>query len=416
MIRSDFNAVGYLRSDDTMTHREKEQKISQAFFVLTQFFHHLYIYIYLVCVIPFYNNHFIYIYAYMWPDTYGDDDGFEYNSSQDSSVINRQIYLFEMRQSMKRDKHWKRRRNEPLCSISTRLLQAHAVLLKYSSKRYEDQSKIEQKSFGAQSYLSEVKRNFDCDEEYKDDDEPVEDRPRKRSKPIGNKYLIGFSQFRKQFYKNHRENIKQSLSQCKSGSSVCNVRLAPIHESAQIDFMRRLEDNRNLEPQLVYHGTRHINIESILRFGFLVPNETHPTNSQAPVIRSVNGQAYGRGIYCSRTAVYSLGYAYTTNSILVCAALPDLDSTGKINYFGNILVLPEVSQIIPLFLMDCKLKQKNEQLSHSFWYPSGQRLQFDSSPKEKKPIYIAKQILRVVLKHINNRMRKYQRYQIRQFS
>ena len=94
----------------------------------------------------------------------------------------------------------------------------------------------------------------------------------------------------------------------------------------------------------------------------------------------------------------------------------DLSTMFEINYFGNILVLPEVSQIIPLFLMDCKLKQKNEQLSHSFWYPSGQRLQFDSSPKEKKPIYIAKQILRVVLKHINNRMRKYQRYQIRQFS
>ena len=348
----------------------------------------------------------------MWSDNY-DDDWFDSNSNQDHSVIDQQVYLFEMRRSMKRDKYWKRKRNEKLCPISTRKLQSQAVLLKFSCKRYEEKPKIEQKSFGYRKYVS-LSTGFDCDEEVLT--EPTETEPTKRSKPSKKSTdtdLTDFAHFRNQFYQKNHKNIKSSLSCRQNGDCVVNIRMAPVNESVQIDFIRNFNENSHIAPQLVYHGTRSNRIGSILRYGFLVPNESHPTNKNAPIIQSVNGQAYGPGIYCSRTASYSSGYARDSGTLLVCAALPNYDQKEKVEYFsGNILVLPRVSQIIPLFLMDFNSSSMSSHCNNR-WYPPGTQFEREKIPKEKEPMMLPKQILRKILKYVNDRTRKNQRYQIR---
>lgn len=350
----------------------------------------------------------------MWSDNY-DGDWLDYNSNQDYSVIEQQIYLFEMRRSMKRDKYWKRKRNEQLCPISTRKLQSQAVLLKFSCKRYETKPKIEQKSFGYRKYFSSSSK-FDCEEELLT--KPTETEPMKRSKRSKkptNKDLTGFARFRNQFYQKNHHNIKSSLSSYRNDDSIANIRMAPVSESAQIDFMQNFNENSNTVPQLVYHGTRSNRIGSILRYGFLVPNEQHPTNKHAPVIQSMNGQAYGPGIYCSRTANYSLHYAGDTNTLLVCAALATWDEKENAKYsHGNILVLPRVSQIIPLFLMDCNSSSAGSNCN-SHWYPPGTQFVRVKLPKEKESMVLRKQVLRKILRFVNDRTRNNERYQMRLF-
>lgn len=351
----------------------------------------------------------------MWSDDY-DDDWFDYNSNQDHSVIAQQVYLFEMRRSMKRDKYWKRKCNEKLCPISTRKLQSQAVLLKFSCKRYEKKPKIEQKSFGYRKHVS-LSTRFDYDKELSPEPTETELTQRsKRSKKSADKDLTDFSHFRNQFYQKNHKSIKSSLSSRQNGDCIANIRMAPVNESVQIDFIRNFNENSHIAPQLVYHGTRSNRIGSILRYGFLVPNESHPTNKNAPIIQSVNGQAYGPGIYCSRTASYSLSYARDSCTLLVCAALPNCDPKEKVEYFGgNILVLPRVSQIAPLFLMDLNTSSVASNCTNH-WYPPGTQFEREKIPKEKEPMILRKQILRKILKYVNNRTRKNERYQIRLFN
>ena len=131
--------------------------------------------------------------------------------------------------------------------------------------------------------------------------------------------------------------------------------------------MENLNTRPSPSPQLVFHGTQLKNIESILRYGFLVPNQSHPKNSEAPIITSVNGQAHGPGIYCSTTADYSVSYMHTTNTLLVCAALPHQTKSGRARFVhGNIIVLPKVEQIIPLFLVD--IQHTNLSQINRPWY------------------------------------------------
>jgi hypothetical protein len=178
--------------------------------------------------------------------------------------------------------------------------------------------------------------------------------------------------------------------------------------------MKRLNENNSYFPHLVYHGTKLNNIESILHYGFLIPNAAHPTNSEAPIISTQNGQSYGPGIYCSQTAVYSLSYLNTTNTLLVCAAIPKRSGDGKVQRsHGNILVLSHVSEIIPLFLIDFKYLNGSG-INYPWFYRQNQ---FKKIEKEevKKPVTISKVYLRKVLKCINDQARKNNRYQVRIF-
>ncbi|CAF4718134.1 unnamed protein product [Rotaria sp. Silwood2] len=116
-----------------------------------------------------------------------------------------------------------------------------------------------------------------------------------------------------------------------------------------------MNNNTSYFSKLVYHGTKLKNIESILRYEFLIPNRAHPTNNEPPIIVSQNGRSFRNGIYSNHSAIYSLSYAHVMNNLLVCAALPKRNKFGQIKHsHGNILVLSHVSQILPLFLIDFK--------------------------------------------------------------
>ncbi|CAF0868361.1 unnamed protein product [Adineta steineri] len=350
----------------------------------------------------------------MLSDSHDDDDLFSYTSSQNYSDIDYQVDLIEMRQSIKWDKYWKQKQkqNEWLCPISTRKLQSHAVLLKISCKRYEQKPKIEQKSFGYRRFSSSSSREFECDEKFLVETTNTETKKlSKSSKKLVKQKGTEFSNFRAQFYRKNHKNIKSSLNKC-FDTKIVNIREAPINESVQSEFMKRLNQNSNPTAELVYHGTHFKNIKSILRFGLLIPNQAHPTDENAPIIQSVHGQAYGQGIYCSRRAAYSVSYAQSCSTLLACAAIPNDDQVGKVQYLsGSILVLPHVSQIIPLFFID--FSPTNGPVLNSPLYASDTQLQADRIPKEKQPLMIPEQILRKILRCMNNRIRKNERYQIR---
>ncbi|CAF3616406.1 unnamed protein product [Rotaria sp. Silwood1] len=60
---------------------------------------------------------------------------------------------------------------------------------------------------------------------------------------------------------------------------ISDIRLAPIDQSVQKDFMKTLNENISYSPDLIYHGTKSDNIKSILRYGFLIPSQAHPSDS-----------------------------------------------------------------------------------------------------------------------------------------
>ncbi|CAF1145093.1 unnamed protein product [Rotaria sordida] len=166
--------------------------------------------------------------------------------------------------------------------------------------------------------------------------------------------------------------------------------------------------------QIFYHGTRLKNIESILQYGFLIPNRAHPSNSEAPIIVSEHGRAFGTGIYSSYSAAYSLLYINATNTFLACAAIPKRDKVGKIERFhGNILVLSHVSQIIPLFLMD--FKYLNGLCRNYPCFNEEKQGKIDKNNDIKKPVIISRKYLRKVLNYMNDEVRKNNRYQVRSF-
>lgn len=113
------------------------------------------------------------------------------------------------------------------------------------------------------------------------------------------------------------------------------------------------EKSRFLE--LVYHGTKLKNIENILRYGFLISNQPHPTNTEAPILVPENKLLLSMGMYCSRNVNYSLSFLKTTNTLLVCAALPKRALIYRLRsrYKNNVIVyLTDVTRVIPLFFID----------------------------------------------------------------
>lgn len=330
-------------------------------------------------------------------DVDNDDGYFDYNSSQNYYDIEYQVNLLEMQQSIKRDRYWKKKRNRSLNPISTRKLQTCALLLKINSHQCEE------KSVDCQ-HVAPVAKDFECDEKF-------------LMKPINPKFrnLVSkerrkFSGFRRRFYEKHHKTIKESLKD-RSELEIVNIRLAPITQTVQSQFMKRVHENRSCVSQLVYHGTQLKNMQGILRYGFLVPNQPHPTIKHAPIIQSLNGQAYGQGIYCSRRASYSTYYSGNTNTILVCAAVPNYNQNGKVQYHGNILVLSHVSQIIPLFLMD--FNYINRQNCNCRRCHPDRQLPTDNSQIDIQSAFVGKGVLRKILKYINDSTRRHERYQIR---
>ncbi|CAF1263741.1 unnamed protein product [Adineta steineri] len=172
---------------------------------------------------------------------------------------------------------------------------------------------------------------------------------------------------------------------------IVNIRLPIIHESVQNQFMARLTGSHTQSPHLVYHGIQMNNI----KIG--------------------NGQAYGTGIYCSYTATYSLSFSFNTNTLLVCAAMPKCDKTGTVqNSFGSILVLPHVSQIIPLFLVDFKY-HNGFSFNQPFWFENRAHLQNIINEERKTYDIIARKYLRKIVNCMTDQVRNKNRYQLRVF-
>jgi hypothetical protein len=339
-----------------------------------------------------------------------DYDIYDYNSSQDYLDIDYQIDLFEFRQSFKCKKQSKQKIKKSACPISVKTLKSQSTLVKMNCKNDKKTLKAERKPFRYDRYPTEPKF-FECDEEFQT--KPTDVPPNLSSKKLEDEYLQNFSNFRRHFYRVNHQRIKSSLKDC-SNIEIIDIRLAPINESVQNDFMKRLNEEKSYFPELVYHGTKLQNIESILHYGFLIPNRAHPTNSDAPIIASAHGRTYGTEIYCSRTAPYSVSYLNTTNTLLVCAALPKRNQTGKVRFsYGNILVLFQVSQIIPLFLID--FKYLNPSNINYPWFYQQKELKTNEKVVVRKPTVISRKYLRKILALMNDQERKNNQYQMRMF-
>ncbi|CAF3767311.1 unnamed protein product [Rotaria sp. Silwood1] len=356
-----------------------------------------------------------------------DYDIFDYKSSQDSFEIDYQIDLFEHRQCLKSRKS-KQKLKKSSCPISLKALKSQRNLVKINCINDKITRKAEQKPFRYDRFPNRSKI-FECDEKFYEEStclsnsistdsskqsicnqSNVSSNP---SKALEAEALKSFSNFRRHFYHINHQKIKSSL-QDQSGIDIINIRLAPVNESVQNDFMKRLNENTSYFPNLVYHGTKLNNIESILRYGFLIPNQAHPSNSEAPIIISVNGRSFGNGIYSSHSAVYSLSYINTTNTLLVCAAIPKHNGNGKIERsHGNILVLSHVSQIIPLFLLDFKYLYSSHMNYPCF--NEEKQLKIHKKNEIKKSVIISRKYLRKVLNYMNDEVRQNNRYQVRSF-
>ncbi|VUC29809.1 unnamed protein product [Clonostachys rosea] len=72
---------------------------------------------------------------------------------------------------------------------------------------------------------------------------------------------------------------------------------------------RRIEDmvDHLVKPRLTFHGTQHQHVPSIVRHGFVAPGARNPELGAAQEVRC--GSTYGRGIYSSPSAGFSLSYS-----------------------------------------------------------------------------------------------------------
>jgi len=365
------------------------------------------------------------------------DGGFDYNSSQDYLEIEYQIDLFEIRQCSKAKRHYKqkvkipsypfsrktptRKSQHPLVRVyglgDKKTLEADPTIFHYTRylpKRKKDPPKLKPKRNPPKSkkHKNDI-TIFECDQQFRPELNCVEpnlsletERPR------------DFADFCRQFYHVNHQQIKSSLKNL-SHVGIINIRLAPINKSVQDNFMKLFQEKTSYYPHLVYHGTKLDNIESILRYGFLIPNQPHPTNSEAPIITTQNGNAYGTGIYCSETAHYSLSYSSTTtNTLLVCAAIPQRNEAGSIERsHGNIIVLSHVSEVIPLFLID--FQYLNAPATNNPWYKRQYTIKrlvqkkADKPPVEddpNRPLVISRKYLRKVLNYAKDLVPKRRRH------
>ncbi|CAH0056318.1 unnamed protein product [Clonostachys solani] len=72
---------------------------------------------------------------------------------------------------------------------------------------------------------------------------------------------------------------------------------------------RRVEDmvDHLVKPRLTFHGTQRQNVPSIVRHGFVAPGARNPELGETQEVRC--GSTYGRGIYSSPSAGFSLSYS-----------------------------------------------------------------------------------------------------------
>ena len=344
----------------------------------------------------------------MWSDNYYD--GFDYKSSENYLEIEYQIDRFEILQCSKAKKRNKPKMRIPSYPISRKNLKSDHPLIKIYPIDKTKRSEVEQRLFRYNRYPPKKPKPkqekdetgiFECDKYL--------GRKSSCTRHKGSLRTVcphNFTAFRHHFYAANHGHIKSSLQS--NNIEIVNIRLAPINKSVQNQFMARFNQNTSYKPHLVYHGTKLNNIESILEYGFLIPNERHPTNKKAPIITVQNGSSYGSGVYCSTTADFSLSYSNITNTLLVCAALPKRNEAGVIERsHGNILVLSHVSEIIPLFLLD--FRYFNGSGPSHVWFKARYPTKVEIEENTSKPIVISRKYLRKVLNAMQDQIRRKRR-------
>jgi hypothetical protein len=340
-----------------------------------------------------------------------DYDDFNYNSSQDSSYIDDQIDLFEFRQCMKSRKT-KQKIKKPLCPISRKTFKSQPTLVRINCMSYKKTPKAERKSFRYDRYPQKPKP-FECDEKFQETSTCTHPNLlSKFSAILKAEYLQSFSNFRRYFYYLNHQVLKTSFKD-HPNIQITDIRLAPVNKSRQNYFMRRLNKSSYF-PVLVYHGTTLDGIESILHYGFLKPGQAHPSNSKAPIIHSAHDNSFGSGIYWTQITACSLSYVNTTNTLLVCAAIPK--HLTRIKLRGSRIfsfVLPPISKIMPVFLLD--FEYLNQSNINRPWFNKQPEKQASETKTADKSAVISRKYLRKVLNFMDDEVRKNQ-YQVRSFS
>ncbi|CAF1159187.1 unnamed protein product [Adineta ricciae] len=322
-------------------------------------------------------------------------DGFEFYSSQDPFELEYVIEQFEFRRCWKS----KTKGRKSSFSISSKTARSQSISIKFHSvnctKKPSGNKTRNQKSRIRNS------NRFGCDQQ-------LQAKTKSNSTTLTEESKQTFSIFRRRFYQKYRDAIKASLKN-NSDIKITDIRLAHVNKSVQDDFMKTLAKQSSHHPQLVYHGTKSNNIEGILQYGFLIPEVPHPTNADAPIIQMINGAVHGTGVYCSYTADYSLYYSDDINTLLACAAIPHQHTNGRIHRrHGNILVLSNVSQIVPLFLVDFEFQNRSQMN-----YPYFKQHQLDEHDERKRRTVCLRKYFQKILNYLNDQSRSQSRYQLR---
>jgi len=122
--------------------------------------------------------------------------------------------------------------------------------------------------------------------------------------------------------------------------SLSSLESFDVSEHVITRFEMKRKQNKNLQVQMVFHGTSSYNYNGIKSKGLVVPG-THG-------VRVVNGSSYGVGIYLSQCPRYSLSYVRDDSKLLVCAVL--VGDPVKVTNHGNILVAKDESYVLPCFV------------------------------------------------------------------
>ena len=211
-----------------------------------------------------------------------------------------------------------------------------------------------------------------------------------------------FNEFRERMFYRHREHLESAFSH---NNELRGFRLAPMGAAPRDRFMAKLTSSnlKESEVNLVFHGTKLTNMQSICDRGLLVPN---------PAVNGVsvaNGSAHGVGIYSCMEPSYPAGYARgTSKTLFVCAALtPNWNANAPVHVApgappppfkrsGNVIVLFREELIVPLFLMDF------EPATSSYSYTSQTLPQnaFESPP------WVKMELLRSMLRHAHTKFRR----------
>eukprot|EP01102_Stenamoeba_stenopodia_P009311 TRINITY_DN2748_c0_g1_i4.p1 TRINITY_DN2748_c0_g1~~TRINITY_DN2748_c0_g1_i4.p1 ORF type:complete len:559 (-),score=152.86 TRINITY_DN2748_c0_g1_i4:169-1845(-) len=114
------------------------------------------------------------------------------------------------------------------------------------------------------------------------------------------------------------------------------------------------EDSLEAQPIIGFHGTAPGNVNSIIRWGLVIPKWY---KIGINMFKS-NGAIYGKGIYLGADSGTSLSYCRGGGKMFVVAALPGRRSERSGNYAGydsvhsgSVLVMYRQSQVLPLYLV-----------------------------------------------------------------